>query len=36
MAALQAANLSAAYAGLVRQRDRDARNVAGAAAGRNQ
>jgi conjugative transfer pilus assembly protein TraH len=36
MAALQAANLSAAYAGLVRQRDRDARNVAGAQAGRNQ
>jgi len=32
MAALDQANLSAAYAGLVRQRDRDARDAAGAAA----
>ena len=32
MAALDAANLSANYAGLVRQRDRDARDAAGAAA----
>lgn len=31
-----AANLSASYAGLVRQRDRDARNAAGAAAARHQ
>jgi conjugative transfer pilus assembly protein TraH len=36
MAALNAANLSASYAGLVRQRDRDARDAAGAAATRNQ
>ncbi|WP_447725654.1 conjugal transfer protein TraH [Sphingomonas koreensis] len=36
MAALQAANLSANYAGLVRQRDRDARDAAGTAAARNQ
>lgn len=35
LAALGAANLSASYAGLVRQRDRDARDAAGAAA-RNQ
>jgi conjugative transfer pilus assembly protein TraH len=32
MAALGAANLSANYAGLIRQRDRDARDAAGAAA----
>ena len=32
MAALNAANLSANYAGLIRQRDRDARDAAGAAA----
>lgn len=32
MAALDAANLSANYAGLIRQRDRDARDAAGAAA----
>ncbi|PKP92779.1 MAG: conjugal transfer protein TraH [Alphaproteobacteria bacterium HGW-Alphaproteobacteria-16] len=36
MAALGQANLSAAYAGLIRQRDRDARDAAGAAATRNQ
>ena len=36
MAALNQANLSANYAGLVRQRDRDARDAAGAAATRNQ
>lgn len=36
VAALQAANLSANYAGLIRERDRDARNAAGAAAARNQ
>jgi conjugative transfer pilus assembly protein TraH len=36
MAALNAANLSASYAGLVRQRDQDARDAAGAAAARNQ
>lgn len=36
MAALGAANLSANYAGLIRQRDRDARDAAGAAATRNQ
>jgi conjugative transfer pilus assembly protein TraH len=36
MAALNQANLSANYAGLVRQRDRDARDAAGAAARRNQ
>jgi conjugative transfer pilus assembly protein TraH len=34
MAALGQANLSASYAGLVRQRDRDARDAAGAAAAR--
>jgi conjugative transfer pilus assembly protein TraH len=34
MAALGQANLSASYAGLVRQRDSDARNAAGAAAAR--
>jgi conjugative transfer pilus assembly protein TraH len=34
MAALDQANLSASYAGLVRQRDRDARDVAGTAAAR--
>ena len=34
MAALNQANLSANYAGLVRQRDRDARDAAGAAANR--
>jgi conjugative transfer pilus assembly protein TraH len=34
MAALNQANLSANYAGLVRQRDRDARDAAGAAASR--
>lgn len=36
MAAMSAANLSASYAGLVRERDRDARDAAGAAASRNQ
>lgn len=36
LAALNQANLSASYAGLLRQRDQDARNSAGAAAGRNQ
>lgn len=36
MAALDQANLSASYAGLVRQRDRDARDAAGAAANRNR
>lgn len=36
MAALNQANLSANYAGVVRQRDRDARNAAGAAANRNR
>jgi conjugative transfer pilus assembly protein TraH len=35
MAALNQANLSANYAGLLRDRDRDARDAAGAAA-RNQ
>ncbi len=35
MAALDQANLSANYAGLIRQRDRDARDAAGAAARRN-
>jgi conjugative transfer pilus assembly protein TraH len=35
MAALNQANLSANYAGLLRERDRDARDAAGAAA-RNQ
>jgi conjugative transfer pilus assembly protein TraH len=36
MAALSQANLSANYAGVVRQRDRDARDAAGAAANRNR
>ena len=36
MAALNAANLSANYAGLIRQRDRDARDAAGAAAAPGQ
>jgi conjugative transfer pilus assembly protein TraH len=36
MAALQSANLSANYAGVVRQRDRDARDAAGAAANSNR
>ncbi|WP_342250355.1 conjugal transfer protein TraH [Sphingomonas sp. OTU376] len=36
MAALGSANLSAAYAGLVRARDRDARDATGAAASRSQ
>lgn len=36
MAALDQANLSANYAGLIRQRDRDAREAAGAAARRNR
>jgi conjugative transfer pilus assembly protein TraH len=36
MAALSAANLSTSYAGLLRERDRDARNAAGTAAARNQ
>lgn len=36
MAALNSANLSAAYASLVRQRDEEARDAAGAAAARNQ
>jgi conjugative transfer pilus assembly protein TraH len=36
MAALEQTNLSANYAGLVRQRDRDARDAAGAAANRNR
>ncbi|WP_186402156.1 conjugal transfer protein TraH [Sphingopyxis sp. P1IMeth2] len=36
LAAMSAANLSASYAGLVRERDRDARDAAGAAASRNQ
>ncbi len=36
LAALGAANLSANYAGLMRQRDRDARDAAGAAAAREQ
>ncbi len=36
LAALNSANLSASYAGLVRQRDRDARDAAGAAASRNR
>jgi conjugative transfer pilus assembly protein TraH len=36
VAALGAANLSATYAGLVRERDRDARDAAGATAARNQ
>ncbi|WP_298673198.1 conjugal transfer protein TraH [uncultured Sphingomonas sp.] len=36
MAALNQANLSATYAGVVRQRDRDARDAAGAAANSNR
>jgi conjugative transfer pilus assembly protein TraH len=36
LAALGSANLSASYAGVVRQRDRDARDAAGAAASRNR
>ncbi|NKJ00345.1 conjugal transfer protein TraH [Novosphingobium sp. SG707] len=36
LAALSQANLSASYAGLLRQRDRDARDAAGAAAYRNR
>lgn len=36
MAVLNQANLSASYAGVVRQRDRDARDAAGAAANRNR
>jgi conjugative transfer pilus assembly protein TraH len=36
MAAMSQANLSASYAGVVRQRDRDARDAAGANANRNQ
>jgi len=36
MAALNQANLSANYAGVIRQRDRDARDAAGAAANRNR
>lgn len=36
LAALGSANLSANYAGLLRQRDRDARDAAGAAANRNR
>lgn len=36
LAALNQANLSTSYAGLLRQRDRDARDAAGAAATRNQ
>jgi conjugative transfer pilus assembly protein TraH len=36
LAALGSANLSANYAGLLRQRDRDAREAAGAAANRNR
>lgn len=36
LGALGQANLSATYAGLVRERDRDARDAAGAAAARNQ
>ncbi len=36
LAALSQANLSTSYAGLLRQRDRDARDAAGAAANRNQ
>jgi len=36
MAALSTANLSANYAGLLRDRDRDARDAAGAAVSRNQ
>lgn len=35
LAAMSAANLSASYAGLVRERDRDARDAAGTAASRN-
>jgi conjugative transfer pilus assembly protein TraH len=36
LAAMSAANLSANYAGLLRQRDRDARDAAGAASSRNR
>jgi conjugative transfer pilus assembly protein TraH len=36
LAALSSANLSANYAGLIRQRDRDARDAAGTAAARGQ
>lgn len=36
MAAMNQANLSASYAGLIRQRDRDARDAAGAAANNNR
>ena len=36
MAALSQANLSTGYAGLIRQRDRDARDAAGTAASRNR
>jgi conjugative transfer pilus assembly protein TraH len=36
MAALNQANLSASYAGILRQRDRDARDTAGAAANHNR
>ena len=36
MAALQQANLSATYSGVVRQRDRDARDAAGTAANSNR
>jgi conjugative transfer pilus assembly protein TraH len=36
VAALGSANLSASYAGLIRQRDRDGREAAGAAANRNR
>ncbi len=36
LAALSQANLSTGYAGLIRQRDRDARDAAGAAANRNR
>ena len=36
LAALSQANLSTGYAGLIRQRDRDARDAAGAAASRNR
>jgi conjugative transfer pilus assembly protein TraH len=36
MAAMNQANLSASYAGVVRQRDRDARDAAGANANRNR
>ena len=36
MAALSQVNLSATYAGVIRQRDRDARDTAGADANRNR